>query len=382
MYDRKKKRSIKMLVTPKVELHVHLDGALKHTTAWELLKKKNLHLPGNGSYEAFLDSIIVKEPDSLMTFLRGFGIFLPAVIGDLEAIERMSYEFCESAAEQGVIYVEARYCPFLLMPDSFTEANFLSQNIGNHDKNGKQISTKEVVEAVNKGFQDGERQFGTIARTILCCIRGKPEWSKEILDLCIQFKDQGVVGIDIAGDEAGEKPIPGEESELRMLDAEDIAVFEKAAELGIHRTVHAGEAGPAQMVWKALTVLKAERIGHGYRVLEDDSIYNHCLNKGVHFECCPTSSMLTGSVSICGTKTHPIMRFAQDGASFSISTDDPTVTNTNLSDEYALCAKWGLTIAQLQETNINAMKNSFAEPSIKQSILEKLYSAYGLKNQN
>lgn len=371
-----------MLVTPKVELHVHLDGALKHTTAWELLKKKNLHLPGNGSYEAFLDSIIVKEPDSLMTFLRGFGIFLPAVIGDLEAIERISYEFCESAAEQGVIYVEARYCPFLLMPDSFTEANFLSQNTGNHDKNGKQISTKEVVEAVNKGFQDGERQFGTIARTILCCIRGKPEWSKEILDLCIQFKDQGVVGIDIAGDEAGEKPIPGEESELRMLDAEDIAVFEKAAELGIHRTVHAGEAGPAQMVWKALTVLKAERIGHGYRVLEDDSIYNHCLNKGVHFECCPTSSMLTGSVSICGTKTHPIMRFAQDGASFSISTDDPTVTNTNLSDEYALCAKWGLTIAQLQETNINAMKNSFAEPSIKQSILEKLYSAYGLKNQN
>lgn len=130
----------------------------------------------------------------------------------MEAIERMSYEFCESAAEQGVIYVEARYCPFLLMPDSFTEANFLSQNIGNHDKNGKQISTKEVVEAVNKGFQDGERQFGTIARTILCCIRGKPEWSKEILDLCIQFKDQGVVGIDIAGDEAGEKPIPGEES--------------------------------------------------------------------------------------------------------------------------------------------------------------------------
>lgn len=124
----------------------------------------------------------------------------------------MSYEFCECAAEQGVIYVEARYCPFLLMPDSFTEANFLSENAGNQETKGKAISAKEVVEAVNKGFCEGEKQFGTITRTILCCIRGKPEWSKEILDLCIRFKNQGVVGIDIAGDEAGEKPIPGEES--------------------------------------------------------------------------------------------------------------------------------------------------------------------------
>lgn len=131
----------------------------------------------------------------------------------MEAIERMSYEFCECSAEQGVIYVEARYCPFLLMPDSFNQANFLSHSTGSEDSiNSKQISVQEVVEATIKGFQRGEKDFGIIARTILCCIRGKPEWSQDILDLCIHFKDQGVVGIDIAGDEAGETPIAGEES--------------------------------------------------------------------------------------------------------------------------------------------------------------------------
>ena len=138
------------------------------------------------------------------------GIFLYS--GDLEAIERMSYEFCEYEAIEGVIYVEARYCPFLLLPESFNQADFLSHSCDSQAPNSQKISPKAIVEAANKGFQRGEKDFGIIARTILCCIRGKPEWSNHILDLCIQFKNQGVVGIDIAGNEAGEKPIAEEES--------------------------------------------------------------------------------------------------------------------------------------------------------------------------
>lgn len=104
----------------------------------------------------------------------------------MEAIERMAHEFCELQAQEGVIYVEARYCPFLLMPDSFNQADFLSQKSGDKLHSQVSISTSQVVEAVNKGFQRGEQDFNLIVRTILCCIRGKPEWSKEILDLCIQ----------------------------------------------------------------------------------------------------------------------------------------------------------------------------------------------------
>jgi len=106
--------------------------------------------------------------------------------------------------------------------------------------------------------------------------------------------------------------------------------------------------------------MKAERIGHGYRVLEDQKIYKHCLDTNVHFECCPQSSLLTSAVSLPANSKveHPVMRFARDGASFSINTDDPTVTNTQLRDEYALVTKWGLTTAQLQQT---VMTNDIAE---------------------
>ena len=95
--------------------------------------------------------------------------------------------------------------------------------------------------------------------------------------------------------------------------------------------------------------MKAERTGHGYRVLEDEKIYQYCLENGVHFECCPTSSILTGSVTMKPDTIHPIMRFAKDQASFSISTDDPILTNTKLNNEYSLLAKWGLTIDQVQQ---------------------------------
>lgn len=133
--------------------------------------------------------------------------------GDLHAIERMAYEFCEMQSQEGVIYVEARYCPFLLLPASFNQADFLTEinSIGTPESSSP-ISALQVVETINKGFHKGEKDFNIFVRTILCCIRGRPDWSQDILELCIQFQGKGVVGIDIAGDEAGEKPIEGEES--------------------------------------------------------------------------------------------------------------------------------------------------------------------------
>lgn len=133
--------------------------------------------------------------------------------GDLEAIERISYEFCETQAEDGVIYAEARYCPHLLLPDVFYDAELLSSLPPGAQvpKMGK-ITPKCIVEAVNKGFARGEKDFGIVVRTILSCIRGKQEWSNDLLNLCIDFKDKGVVGIDVAGDEGGCVVIEGEES--------------------------------------------------------------------------------------------------------------------------------------------------------------------------
>lgn len=369
---------------PKVELHVHLDGALQHRTILELLKEKNLPLPGDGSLEALVDTVTVHQPKDLNHFLQGFSVFIPAIVGDLEAIERMAVEFCRRQAEEGVVYTEVRYCPQLLLPQNLTPDYMegASPNTSNGQQNVATLTPAAVVEAVNRGLARGEAETGLVCRSILSCIRGVPQWSNQILELCLRYRHQGVVGIDIAGNESGAEPIPDEDKEGRMLDQEDVEAFRRAAELGIHRTVHAGEAGPAMMVLKALDVLGAERIGHGYRVLEDETIYRRCLQQRVHFECCPTSSLMTGSVRLdAKTKdVHPMIRFAKDGASYSINTDDPTITNTYLNDEYRLVTRWGLTQHDLQQANINAMEASFAEPELKARVLRQLRQAYGLSS--
>ena len=93
--------------------------------------------------------------------------------------------------------------------------------------------------------------------------------------------------------------------------------------------------------------MHAERIGHGYRVLQDEAIYRRCLKERVHFECCPSSSILTGSVPVGDVTRHPVLSFARDGANFSLNSDDPTITNTWMAQECEIVQTWGLTEAHL-----------------------------------
>ena len=94
-------------------------------------------------------------------------------------------------------------------------------------------------------------------------------------------------------------------------------------------------------------MLHAERIGHGYKVLENTAIYAECRDKGIHFETCPHSSILTGGVHMKDILNHPILRFAEDNTNFSINSDDPTITMSMMSDEIEMVQSWGLSEAHL-----------------------------------
>jgi len=350
------KRTKKPIPQCRVELHNHLDGALRMSTVWELYKQKGMELPGDGSIEALNKLVEMNEPANLTKFLAGFAYTAPAISGDVVAIERIAREYCEDAANNGILYVEARFCPHLLLnPESESP-----------------VSADDIVEAVLRGFRDGESQFGLTARVLLCCIRGLDQFSEDVLRLCVKFKDAGVVGMDIAGDEEGLDP-----KQENMFDPTTIRVFNEAKELGINRTVHAGEVGPSKCVQQALDILHAQRIGHGYRVLEDESLYARCLRDGVHFETCPTSSVLTGAQPL-SYFYHAICRFADDGANFSINTDDPMVTGTWTEQEYELLRSWGLKESHLVKANINALKASFLPENEKAEMLTKLYKVLGI----
>uniref|UniRef100_A0A674ATD5 Adenosine deaminase n=1 Tax=Salmo trutta TaxID=8032 RepID=A0A674ATD5_SALTR len=287
-------------------------------------------------------------------------IFCDLSSGDREAIKRIAYEFVEDKAKEGVIYVEVRYSPHFL-------ANTDVEPIPWNQKEGD-LSPDEVVRLVNQGLADGEKAFNIIARSILCCMRHMPSWSMGVVELCKKYKKDGVVAIDLAGDESLNcEAYPGH----RM-------AYEEAERCGVHRTVHAGEVGPASVVKEAVEVLKAERIGHGYNTLEDQVLYKQLLEQNMHFEVCPISSKLTGACDPDFTK-HPVITFRKDKANYSLNTDDPLIFNSTLHLDYSTAQKYmGFTEEEFKRLNINSANSSFLPEKEKKDLVNKLYEAYGM----
>jgi len=354
------KRTKNKFPLSRAELHIHLDGSVRFSTIWELCKQKKLPLPGRGTVEDLRVAVQKHEPSDLAEFLAGFRHIMPALQGDLIAIERVAYEFCEDAAANGLLYVESRFCPHFLVSEEAGE--------------GK-ATVDDVLEAVLRGFQKGEAELGVTIRTLLCCIRGIPQFNKDILRLCEKYKDKGVVGIDIAGDEGGLK-----QEEALMFDQSVVELFDEARRLCINRTVHAGEVGPAKCVDQALNLLHAMRIGHGYSVLEDEKLYQQCLKDRVHFETCPTSSILTGAQPT-DVFYHATVRFAEDGANFSINSDDPMVTGTWAEHEYDLVRSWGLNETHIIRGNFNAVRSAFLPADERKTLLSQLGGAYHIDRE-
>ncbi|GMT26007.1 hypothetical protein PFISCL1PPCAC_17304 [Pristionchus fissidentatus] len=332
---------------PKIELHLHLDGSIRFETLLDLSKKKGIPM-GNATTVPELKKLLITDtPKNLSAVLQAFEIFLPVITNDLDAMERIAYELCEDQAKQGVVYFEARYAPHPLINDKSS------------------LTARQVVEAVSRGLRRGKTDFGVDSRQILCMICGLPQFNWELLELVETCGELGVVGLDVAGSASG----ADEKYEQSVVE-----VFQAAHKKGIHRTAHAGEAGGAKEVLNALNEMYAERIGHGYRILRDEEAYrqNFLVERRAHLEACPYSSVMTGAV-VPEWNRHPIKKWADDGADFSISRDDPTCFDNTPKSEMALAhEKIGLTIHQLWQAQLNAAKASFAEEPLKSEIIAKV----------
>ncbi|XP_054429678.1 adenosine deaminase isoform X2 [Pteronotus mesoamericanus] len=344
---------------PKVELHVHLDGSIKLETILYYGRKRGVALPAD-TVEELQNIIGMDKPVSLPGFLAKFNYYMPAIAGCREAIKRIAYEFVEMKAKEGVVYVEVRYSPHIL-------ANSKVEPIPWNQAEGD-LTPDEVVALVNQGLQEGERDFKVKVRSILCCMRHEPKWSPEVVELCKKYRHQNVVAMDLAGDETikGSSLFPGH-----------MAAYEEAVKSGIHRTVHAGEVGSAEVVKEAVDMLKTERLGHGYHTLEDEALYNRLRQQNMHFEVCPWSSYLTGAWK--PDTEHPVIRFKNDQANYSINTDDPLIFKSTLDTDYQMTKRdMGFTEEEFKRLNINAAKSSFLPEDEKRELLNQLYKAYGM----
>ena len=301
---------------PKIELHLHLEGAIPLDALWELLSKygRPADIRSLGDLERrfaycdfphFLDTWSWKNG-----FLREYDDFTfiaSRVAADLAA--------------QSIVYAEAFYSPgdfacHGLQPQRLTEA--IRRGLAEHDR---AVTINLVADLV--------RNYG-------------PERGMHWLRQIDEVKHLGVVGIGIGGSEQAYPPEPY------------AAVYREARERGFRTSAHAGEAAGPESVWGALRSLEVDRIGHGTRAIEDARLVALLAERRVPVEACPISNLRTGVVP--SLAAHPIRALFDAGVIVTVNTDDPKMFNTSLEDEYeALAAHLGFTWTELKALNDHAL---------------------------
>jgi len=329
-----------------VELHLHLDGAFRAETIYKYAVAKGIKLPSTCP-TAFKDYLVIRTPNSLLDFLGSFDFILPAVAGDPEALTELTVQCLEDCATKGgLCYVELRFSPHLL--------------------SGPTLSPEMVVKTIIAAVDCGSKKYNINVRLILCMMRHMPEHSAEVTRLAKCYQNHGVVAVDVAGDD---KPCDGTNTAPEIKQA-----FNEAKNGGLHRCAHAGENGCAASVTEAVNDMFAERIGHGYHILDEDEVYDDMKQRNMHFELCPLSSKLTGSV-VAEWEKHPIHRFIADNVNFSINTDDPTVTGQWKVDEEKMLKTFAcLTSDQLEAANLRAASAAFLPEGEKEELMNHVRS--------
>lgn len=289
---------------PKAELHCHLDGSVRPQTMLELARDQRVAMPEDDA-EALRHYMRVDDARNLEDYLARFGHTL-SVMQTGEAMERIAYELAEDCAKEGVRYLETRYAPVLNVEGG--------------------LSLAQAVEAPLRGLARAEREYGIVARVIVCGIRNMPPAvSLELARLAVDFKDRGVVGFDLAGGEAGNPA------------SRHKAAFDYAFAHGLPCTCHAGEGDGASSVADAIHNCHAHRIGHGTRLIEDAALMAEVREKGIAIECCLTSNVQTHAVK--SIELHPLRRYIEAGIKVSLNTDNRLMSGTDLVSEYGLAAK-------------------------------------------
>lgn len=316
---------------PKIELHHHLDGALRVGTILELGRRLGVALPADTAAGLRPHVTIPRRCRSLAEFLRTFDVFVP-VLRSAASLERAAYEACEDQADDGVIYFETRFAPSLMTAPGF--------------------GMEAAVRAALRGLRRGRRDFGVEARLILCLYRGDPPAvSLRVVSLAHRL---GCAGIDLAGDE-------------RRHPAPDAAAFTRAHALGVPITVHAGEAGPERNIGQAMR-LGARRIGHGIALRR---LVEEVRRREVTIEMCLTSNLHTGQVP--SLRRHPFGRLWKSGVDLTLNTDDPAVSAIRLSGELELARDaFGLRRADLMRLQAQAARAAFASKAVRRKLEERV----------
>lgn len=333
-------------ILPKIELHRHLEGAIRLETLVEVGRQYQIPLP---AYEVetlrpHVQMTATDAPD-FDTFLSKFSI-LRQFFCSADVIMRVVREAIEDAAADHIRYMELRFTP-----------NALARLKG--------FSIEEVIRWVCETTQEAARVNRINVKLIVSMNRHESlEVGKQALEAALKYRDQGVVGLDLAGREPGFPARPFG------------TFFREAKRGGLGITIHAGEWEGPENVRDAIENLWTDRIGHGVRAVEDSEIVQLARQSGVYFEVCPTSNLQTGVVKWLGH--HPVLDLHFLDMPITINTDDPAVHMTTLTDEYALAVQgMGISLKDIREMIINAARASFLPAEERQDLINSLRRELG-----
>ena len=327
---------------PKALLHDHLDGGLRPATVVDLAREHGYSgLPTTDVDELAAWFRRGADRKSLELYLETFSHTV-GVMQERDAIVRVAAECAEDLAADGIVYAESRYAPELS-----TERG---------------LTLDEVTVATLEGFRIGMERAAAagnpIVMKLLVTAMRQAARSVEVAACALRHRDEGVVGFDIAGPEAGYRP-------TRHLDAFDLVRREN-----FHITIHAGESFGLPSIWEALQFCGAERLGHGVRIVDDITVRDDgsvalgrlatfVRDRRVPLEMCPTSNVHTGATA--SIAEHPIDLLRRLRFRVTLNTDNRLMSGVSLSSEFAaLDAAFGIGLGEMEWLTINAMKSAFA----------------------
>jgi aminodeoxyfutalosine deaminase len=292
------------LTSPKIELHVHLEGTVRPETLLEIARRNDYALPA--------DTV---EGIAELYEYRDFEHFIEVWILTTNALRtrddfrQVVVDYAAEAASHGAVYAEAIFSPA--------------------ERISRRVSWDDIFGGYCDGAQEAEELHGVTVRLTPDIYRGAPaEQAEEVVRHSAAHRDRGVVGVGLGGLEAQYPPEPYAD------------VFALAKSEGLGSVPHAGEvAGPAS-IRGALDALKADRLRHGFRAIEDDALVAELAERGTVLDITPVSNVRTGAVG--SLEEHPLPRLVEAGVRCSISTDDPAMFDTDLTREYAAAASLGV----------------------------------------
>ena len=324
---------------PKTDLHCHLDGSMRLSTILELAEQQKVKLPAN-TVDGLAKAIHMgKVCESLEEYLVAFDVTL-SVLQTADALERAAYELAVDAAAENVRWLEVRYSPAL------------------HQQRGLKMTP--VIDSVLEGLRRAKRETGIQTGVIICGIRHiNPQTSLRLAELCVAYKNRGVIGFDLAG------------AEMNFPAKDHRQAFQLILKNNVNCTAHAGEAFGPESVSQAIHNLGAHRIGHGVRLREDGDLLNYVNDHRIPLEMCPTSNLQTGAVD--SLESHPLRFYFDYGLRVTINTDNRLITDTTVTKELMVAHQHlGMSLEDLTTIIVSGFKSAFLPFRQKQDMLARV----------